>query len=198
MEFENFKNNLIKKFEHCSKTNEDTIRFLFYYSFVQQNPMNLFDLELEDLHTGIERAKMDLCISKDNVTYFFEFKYTRKLPSNNNIDRTANSAKLIKDLLRLKLRKTVKDRAFLIYVTDRELDKYLRNTNNRFDLLYNLEKNTYYNFDEDFFSSRSKTFYKNICNLHENNNNFTIQCIEKAEFKNKNSDLINLRIYEVL
>jgi hypothetical protein len=67
---------LERRLQRSLPTNEDTVRYTFYYAFINGLNLKPEELMVESRHGSIEKARLDLTILKySEYEYSFEFKY---------------------------------------------------------------------------------------------------------------------------
>lgn len=134
--FSNFCEELQKRTEF---TSEDTIRYYWYISMLKNDP-NLNNYILEAPYGTLKNKELDLLYSDVTTPEYlaFEIKFHRKnKPS--TFAHTDAAGAMFGDILRLQhvSFSSKNGRRFFLYVTDSEMDKYLRNTSNLYRKMLN-------------------------------------------------------------
>lgn len=198
---------------------EDTIRYVLFYSLMESiNFPNPNVITLEKKYSAFNSANVNRFINKPDKceldTYFedykeidaIEVKYNRN-NSKVTYDETAQLGHLFNDINRLICLDDV-DR-YLFYVTDSEMDKYLkngRNTPKEIKDFYTLPKNRTISLYDCLMSKINVDHFKTTAYKSINNNNNLFDeyandfCIESL-IDYSNCKLVNnhyLRVYKII
>ncbi|MCF6319619.1 MAG: hypothetical protein L3J83_10155 [Proteobacteria bacterium] len=144
---------------------EDCVRYSFFISLVEETNIESHEILMEYPHPLIENAKIDTFIpsNKNAKGLAIEFKYDRRIPSGKNAPKPQKAGKLFKDINRLlKFGGEDKVNLWLIYLTDDEMIKYYRNTQNKLNDFFNLSAGENIDFTNMFLNNKSETFKKNV------------------------------------
>ena len=126
--FNKFSNLLFERLKSGKYTEEDTIRYLFFYSCTQNGiAPNDFTLE-KHVFPDEPKAELDTFIEENNErpSVAVEFKYDRNPENKSNNARTVQAGEIVKDLRRL-TQISKADRKLFVYVTDDEMRNYFEN-----------------------------------------------------------------------
>jgi len=138
-------------------TTEDSVRYAFFYSFLEMTAMRPEDIVLEYPHPTIERAHIDMWVPGfSDGGLAAEFKYDRSIPSGTNTPRPQKAGKLLLDLYRLG---RVQERAFrvFVYCTDSEMATYLKKSSNGLADLFDLPVRRMLRIDARYLEGRCPT-----------------------------------------
>ncbi|HJV45277.1 MAG TPA: hypothetical protein VJ824_06075, partial [Bacillota bacterium] len=84
-------------------TTEDSVRYTFFTTLMNELNVQPYEVILENLHPSIERIKVDTYIpsTTNRKGLVSEFKYDREIPSGKNAPRPHKAGKVFADIYRL-------------------------------------------------------------------------------------------------
>jgi len=170
-------------------SNEDSIRYTFYYSLLLTNKIKHYKVILEYPYSESSYEKLDtLIVSEPNIA--IEFKFTKKIPSGFNKPRTQVAGSIFKDINKITtFNQDSALRRIFVFLTDLEMAKYLNSPVNGFVSFFNLQINNSIIIDSRFINTKAKTFYESV-------GKFTpvkLTCLFKEDLQHE----YFLRIYEI-
>jgi hypothetical protein len=140
-------------------TTEDSVRYTFFYSLMQEFELSPSDFELEYPHSINTKLEIDARVVKLNS--IFELKYHNSPPKADHLPRTSKPGELFNDIFRLSsFDKSKATHCYLIYLTDSEMHRYFNNARNKFEEFYNLPLSTTIQINEQFLRQYQKTFWE--------------------------------------
>ncbi len=160
-----FSSLLQERFGNGIITTEDSIRYLFFHSVLQNGLVLPNQIVLEYPHTAIEKAEIDTYIDfGNNKIALFEFKYDREIPSGRNLPKTMKAGAIFNDIYRLAVfsEKEKEVSKYFIYVTDKNMHGYFTNPSNNLERVYNLPENCVFHLNADFMADKPETFNNQI------------------------------------
>ncbi len=191
--FSSFAGLLEERFSTGPPTTEDSIRYTFFYALTATGYCLPIQILLETSHPSLPRAEIDLLIlaTKDRPSSAFEFKYSRKIPSENVSARTMKAGQVFNDLFRLaRLPQSTALHRYFIYITDQEMMGYFMNPANRLVEFLNLGIGRTYTLKSDLMLNRPNSFADQIGNRFID---CQIECVFTKQLPNRHA----LRIFEV-
>ena len=174
-------------------TTEDSVRYTFFLTLIENGYCKHTDILLEMPHPTISKAKVDLFIhSGDNrPSTAFEFKYDRPIPSEKNAPSTQKAGSVFKDLFRLaRVDKETATQRYFIYLTTKEMADYFRNPANRLSSFFELPESQSYALAPNFVLGQAATF-RNVLG------DWPIACQLTGAFRRNLSRMHYLRIYQI-
>ena len=120
---EDFASLLSERFSLKKMTNEDMIRYLFFYA-LNQNGISHNNIVLEYDHSDGSKKKIDTLIENfEGTSIVLEFKFYRRERNDNS---TKNIGEIFRDFLKLE-KLTTDARKLFVYVTDPMMEYYFQN-----------------------------------------------------------------------
>ena len=170
-------------------TTEDTVRYVFFNSILNNTNLSLDNFILEYKPQEIPGCEIDLFIPPlFGFGLSVEIKFHRGIPSGKRTPVTQLSAKVFNDLYRLgKIRANVKK--LFVYVSGGGAVSYFKNKRNGFDTFFMLQTGYCLSIDSSFVGSKSMTFRNNLDGVPD---------VSVRALLNKSlPDGYELRVYEV-
>lgn len=143
-------------------TTEDSIRFTFFAALLQ-NGVRPEQVVLEFPHPVMRGARVDAVIldAQGEPGSAVEFKYDRTTPGGSNQPKPQKAGSVFADLARLLRFAPLASRS-LVYVTDKEIARYLAAPANGLASVFQLRDGDSVQVGPDFFIGRSQTFLRSM------------------------------------
>ena len=140
-------------------TTEDSVRYTLFASMLR-NDIEPDAVVLEFPHPDIPRAKIDTWLPDScGKPVAIEFKYDRKPKGGKNPPKTQKAGALFADLSRLQLL-SHRATAYLVYLTDSDMDIYFRNPDNNHREFYELTPGSSLEIGSPYFADKPCTFQR--------------------------------------
>jgi hypothetical protein len=155
------------RLERSVVTNEDTVRYTFYYALIKGLRLKPDDITVEPKHEKIGGARLDLRIIKfSGLEYSFEFKYENHYLLGEENKSGQLPARMLGDIFRLaRLHEGGKElqcETLFIYLTARWGKNYFRNSKNTLTEVFDLPIGNTLLMDEDYLNQRPHIQKKRI------------------------------------
>ena len=157
--FERFTQLLQHRLKRRISTTEDSVRYTFFHA----TALHPSKVVLEEFHSRKkqERKRIDAILRLPaDCSVAIEFKFHRALRAGGHRPRPHQAGALIADVGRLHRYKPAEGRCagkYLVYLTDGEMAKYIRNPRNGLNQLLD-QSPTGFKITTGFFQSKSATF----------------------------------------
>ena len=193
--FKQFTILLEQRFTNDVYTTEDSIRYTLFHCLTSYLDITPTDVIVEYSHPQIPNAEIDTFVLPKNTLpgLVFEFKFDRKIPSDNNLNKTQRAGKVFLDVFRLARLKSQHENLirYFIYVTDREMAVYFQNPSNHLRDFFELDIGKSLSIDREYIENHPKTFVKAAGKL-------IVPCGVSARLKKDFDQERWLRIYEII
>jgi len=177
---------LKRRLERSIPTNEDTVRYTFYYALIKVLKITPEDIMVEPPHEKIARARLDL--KTFGIEYSFEFKYENiQLPTKDESTSGQLPMRMFSDVFRLATLRG-KEPVF-IYLTARWGKNYLRNPKWKLVEVFDLPIGNSLSIGERYLKARPHILTRDIGNITP----CTIESIYSCCLPNEHA----LRVYRV-
>ena len=152
---------LKRRLQHSVPTNEDTVRYTFFYALIKGLKLKPEDIMVESSHGKIALARLDLQIfAFSGREYVFEFKYDNFQLSRAESGSHQRAGRKFKDIFRLSQRYSIgKTETIFVYLTSRWMKNYFNNPVHEFTEFFNLPKGESLLID-DFYMARRPDILK--------------------------------------
>jgi hypothetical protein len=155
---------LKRRLERSIPTNEDTVRYTFYYALIEGLKLKPEDIMVEPPHEKIARARLDL--KTFELEYSFEFKYENiQLTTKDESTSGQLPMRMFSDVFRLATLHAAGKEPVFIYLTARWGKNYLRNTKWKLVEAFNLPVGNSLLIDESYLKERPHILTRNIGNI---------------------------------
>lgn len=145
------------RFTRGTYTSEDSVRYTFFAALLRSG-MAPHDVSVEHPHPVLSGREIDMVVMSDrSMAAALEFKYDRTTPSTHNQPRTRRAGAIFGDMVRL-LRLQGDVKRILVYLTDPEMARYMRNPVNGLNEWFSTRAGNDFLLDSDFFSEMAATF----------------------------------------
>ncbi len=124
--FKRFSRLMNERLSNSVHTTEDSIRYTFFWA-TQLPPTSIV---LEEFHSKKARERIDAILHlPDGKKVAVEFKYHKALRTGSARPRPLQAGSVVADLERLNRYRDA-DEKYLVYVTDQEMVRYMKNARN--------------------------------------------------------------------
>ncbi len=161
---EEFAGELARRLSAGTSLTEDSIRYSLYSALTRHEGVASSEVHLEEPHPALRGKKVDTYIpaSGPRGETLWELKYDRRIPSARNQPRTQKVGALLNDVFRLAQWPRTDAACHLIYLTDDEMAKYMRNPANGFAEIFAALPGARIAIDEAFLATKALALRRKV------------------------------------